>query len=379
MRIVVAPDSFKGSLTALEAANRIEAGLKAADKNFEIVKIPIADGGEGTVDALLAAAGGRKIECNVHGPLMEMRKAVFGIIGKDENIAVIEMAEAAGITLIGPENRNPVKTTTYGVGELIMEAMDSGCKKMIIGIGGSATNDGGIGMAQALGAKFYLENGELIWPGDGANSMEFIDRIDTEDMDERLKDVEITVACDVNNPMVGPHGATLVYGPQKGATREQLIFLEDGMLVYSKLLEKVFKRDIAGVPGSGAAGGLGGGMIAFLNAELKSGTRIVIENTDFGLKIKDADLLITGEGRTDSQTVFGKVPVGLAKIAKNHNVLVICLSGSLGDGYEELYNSGIDYIVSCIDCPMDLEFAMANAGELLEKAAFGIGKLISRK
>lgn len=391
MKIIVAPDSFKGSLTATEAAVSIEKGLRKAwgGEALEIVKIPVADGGEGTVEALLEATKGSRRESLVHGPLMEMQRATWGIVNSKKEeafflslskgivIGIIEMASVAGLTLLPEEKRNPIETTTYGVGELIIEAISEGCEKIIIGLGGSGTNDGGIGMAQALGVKFYLEDHELLQLGAGAKNMSKIKHIDISDIDTRIASTEFLVACDVTNPMAGLNGATKVYGPQKGGSKEQLDFLEKGMEKYADVLKATFKKDIGEFPGSGAAGGLGGGLLAFLKADLRPGIEIVMELSNFKEHLKTANLLIVGEGRTDEQTSFGKAPAGLAREAAKAKVPVVCLSGSLGKGYEKLYSMGMDYIVSCIEEPMELEYAMLHGKELLENSAFGLGKFVS--
>lgn len=374
MKIVVAPDSFKGNLTAVEAANYIEKGIKRAGADIEVKKIPVADGGEGTVDALVAAASGSIIRTTVHGPLMEEIEAYFGILG-DGSTAVVEMAAAAGLSLVPQELRNPLETTTYGVGELILKALDKGCDKIIIGLGGSSTNDGGMGMAQALGVRFLGEGNRLL--GQGGKYLEEVRAIDLDGLDKRLKAVRIVAACDVKNPLYGPEGAAYVYGPQKGADKAMVEVLDRGLVNYSERIKQAIGRDISCIPGSGAAGGLGGGILAFLRAELKPGIEIVIEHSRFEEHVKDADLLITGEGRTDMQTAYGKVPVGLASIASKYGVPVVCLSGGLGEDYEAVYDKGITAALSCASGPMTLEEAMKHSGELLTQSAYTITRLVT--
>lgn len=373
MKIVVAPDSFKGNLSAVQAADFIEKGISMADATIEVRKIPVADGGEGTVEALVAATSGRIVNTSVHGPLMDEIQSYFGILG-DGSTAVIEMAAAAGLNLVPQILRNPLNTTTYGVGELILKALEWSCNSIIIGLGGSSTNDGGMGMAQALGIKFYGKDSELL--GQGGKYLDQVCSINVDGLDNRLKAVKIVAACDVTNPLYGPKGATYIYGPQKGADEVMLGALDKGMKNYAERIKESINRDVSSIPGSGAAGGLGGGLLAFLPVEMKPGIDIVIEHSNFEETVKDADLLITGEGRTDLQTAYGKVPVGLAAIASKHGIPVVCLSGGLGEGYEAVYQHGIDSAFSCITGPMTLEEAMERSGEMLTQAAYAITRLV---
>jgi glycerate 2-kinase len=374
MKIVVAPDSFKGNLTSSEVANYIEIGIKQADKNIEVVKIPVADGGEGTVEALVTATGGKIIKQKVHGPLMEELDSFFGILG-DEQTAIIEVAACSGLMLVKKDKLNPLLTTTYGVGELILAAKSHGCKKIIIGIGGSATNDGGMGMAQALGYRFYDKHNNLV--GQGGKYVGEVERIDASNYYKELDDIEIVTACDVNNPLCGLNGASYIYGPQKGATPEMIDLLDKGLKNFADVIKKDLKKEIADIPGSGAAGGLGGGLMAFLhNAKLCSGIDMVIDNCRFEETVKDCDLLITGEGRTDRQTASGKVAVGLAMVANKYNVPVVCLSGSLIEGYQEIYKHGVDTAFSNIIAPITLEEALHMSPQLLTQAAFSIARLL---
>jgi glycerate kinase len=373
MRILIAPDSFKGSLSAVAVADAIEQGLRKVVLTADIKKIPMADGGEGTVEAIITAAGGDIHEQNVIDPLGEEVKAFFGVLD-DGTTAVIEMAAASGLPLVPEDKRNPMNTTTYGTGQLIKAAMDKGCNHIIIGIGGSATNDGGVGMAQALGVKFYDAQGRII-DGFGGKVLEHIAHIDISAMDKRVKDIDITVACDVTNPLCGSNGAAAVYGPQKGATPEMVEELDRGLANLAVVIKKDLGIDIKDMPGAGAAGGLGAGLVAFLGASLKPGMDIMIDVTHMDELVSQCDLVITGEGRTDEQTVFGKVPVGVASVAKRHGKPVVCLSGSLGDAAERVYEHGVDALFSIIDRPMALADAMSHTSELLERSAISILRL----
>ncbi len=369
MKVIVAPDSFKGSLSSIQAAAALERGiLKAAakvKKEAEIVKIPIADGGEGTVEAIIAGTGGKIIPTRVLNPLGREIPSSFGIL--PEQTAVIEMAAASGLNLIKPEERNPLITTSYGTGQLILKALEEGCVNFIIGIGGSATNDGGVGMAQALGVKFLDQHNQEIPFGGG--ELAKIRRIDLSGTDPRVAGATFTVASDVKNVLCGPGGASAVYGPQKGATPEIVAVLDRNLSHLAELIKRDLGKDIALVPGSGAAGGLGGGLMAFLNAEIKPGIEIVMELTGFREKVREADLVITGEGATDFQTMFGKVPYGVAQVAGEYGKPVICISGTLGNGYQKLSDAGINAFFSIVNRPMALEEAIKRGEELLETTA----------
>lgn len=366
MKIIVAPDSFKGSLSALDAGNAIKEGIMRVMPEASIEVVPMADGGEGTVDALVSATGGRIIIEEVHDPLMKKIKAKYGILG-DGSTAVIEMASASGLPLVPKEERNPMITTTYGTGELIKSALDQGCRKLIIGIGGSATVDGGAGVAQALGAKLIDKYGNNIAFGGGG--LEFLDQIDVSDIDSRIYETETIVACDVDNPLVGPKGAPAVYGPQKGATPEMVRKLDSFLNKYADIIKRDIGVDIKNVPGAGAAGGLGAGLIAFMKAKLNSGVEIVIEASGFEDRLKDADLVITGEGKIDQQTIYGKTPIGVAKTAKKYGLPVIAICGIIGEGAFAVYSNGIDALMSIISYPMTVEEAMDNAFKLISDAA----------
>ncbi|MGB9808575.1 MAG: glycerate kinase [Caldanaerobacter sp.] len=360
MKILLAPDSFKGSLSSKEVCHAMENGIKRVI-DAEIISIPIADGGEGTVEALVYAVGGEIIKSDVTGPLGEKVEAFYGIL--KDGTAVIEMAACAGLYLVPEEKRNPLKTTTYGVGELIKLALDRGCRKFIIGIGGSATNDGGVGMAQALGVKFLDKDGNEI--GFGGGELHKIEKIDISSIDKRIYESEFIVASDVDNPLCGEKGSSYVYGPQKGATPEMIKILDENLKHLAYVTKKVIDKDYSEVPGAGAAGGLGFGLMAFLGAKLKRGIEIIIETTRLEEKIKEVDLVITGEGNTDFQTAFGKAPAGIAKLAKKYNKPVIILSGGLGKDYKSLYDIGVTALFSITNKPMSLEEAMESAYQLI--------------
>lgn len=372
VKILIAPDKFKESLSALKVADSIEKGILKVFPKAVIEKVPMADGGEGTVESLVNATGGKIIKTNVKDPLFRDIESFYGILGDGET-AVIEMAAASGLYLLKDYERNPMITTTYGTGQLIKDALDKGCRNFIIAVGGSATNDGGAGMATALGVKFYDKDGREIGLGGGALSK--IYSIDTSNLDYRLKECRFIVACDVANPLIGENGASRVYGPQKGATKEMVKVLDKNLEHYGKLLEKYFNKRIIDVPGSGAAGGLGAGLMAFLNAQLKSGIEIIIEALKLEEKIKEADIVISGEGKVDFQTAFGKTISGIAKLCKKHNKPLIVIAGTVED-IEKLYEIGVSSVFSIMEKPMSLEDAIKNAPTLLEKSAERIFRLI---
>lgn len=372
MKIVVAPDSFKESLSAMEVAQAIEKGFRAVFPDAQIEKIPMADGGEGTVQSLVDATGGKIITKEVTGPLGEKVTAFFGVLG-DGKTAVIEMAAASGLHLVPVEKRNPLLTTTRGTGELILAALDEGVDHLIIGIGGSATNDGGSGMAQALGARLLDKDRNEIAPGGG--SLDKLANIDISELDARLQNVKIEVACDVDNPLIGQDGASHVFGPQKGATPEMVEQLDQNLAHYATILARDLGKDVAHIPGAGAAGGLGAGLLAFLDAELKSGIDIVIAATDLEEKIKDADLVITGEGKIDSQTIHGKTPIGVAKTAKKFNIPVIAICGSIADDADVVHDHGIDVLFSSLMRITTLEEALESGASNVEKTARNIAAL----
>ncbi|WP_210611216.1 glycerate kinase [Priestia flexa] len=366
MKIVIAPDSFKESLSALEVAEAVEKGFKQVLPQANYVKIPMADGGEGTVQSLVDATDGEIILKKVTGPLGEPVEAFFGILGTKKT-AVIEMAAASGLHLVPPAKRNPLMTTTKGTGELISAALDYGVNHIIIGIGGSATNDGGAGMAKALGAQLLDAEGNEILDGGGAlGNLAFINLAT---LDSRLQHVKIEVACDVDNPLTGERGASAIFGPQKGATPEMVGLLDQNLRHYAAVLERDLGQKIDDVPGAGAAGGLGAGLLAFLQAELKRGVDIVIEATSLLEAVRDADVVITGEGKIDGQTIYGKTPIGVAKAAKKYGVPVIGIAGNVGADSQVVYEHGIDALFSIVPGVTTLENAFANASEYVERAA----------
>ncbi|QJW48573.1 glycerate kinase [bacterium BFN5] len=364
MKIVVAPDSFKGSVSALGVASAMERGILQVFPAAEVVKLPIADGGEGTVEALVTATGGQMIEADVIGPLGAPIKAYWGILG-DAETAVIEMAAASGLPLVPVDKRDPRITTTYGTGQLMKAALDKGLRKIIIGIGGSATNDGGTGMAKALGVKFLDRSGNELSPG-GKALADLVD-IDVTGLDSRLQQASIMVACDVDNPLCGERGASAVYGPQKGATPAMVAELDAALRVYAQVAEAATGKAVTNLPGAGAAGGLGAGLLLFTSAQLRPGVDIVLESAGFPAMVEGADLVLTGEGRTDFQTAFGKAPVGVAKVAKQFGVPVVCLAGGLGQGADDVLAQGIDGLMSVVPQPMSLDECM-DCGEMLIEA-----------
>ena len=372
MRILVAPDSFKGTLKAKEVAEVIEKGIRKVFPEAKVIKVPLADGGEGTVEALVGAVGGRILTREVTSPLGEKIEASFGILSEGAT-AVIEMAQASGLSLVPPRKRNPLITTTFGTGELIKAALDEGCKKIIIGIGGSATIDGGVGMAQALGAQFLDREGKEI--GFGGGSLGEIVSINMEHFDPRVKKVKVVVASDVNNPLCGEKGAAKVYGPQKGADEKMVKILEDNMAHFAQMIKKFLGKDVRDIPGAGAAGGLGAGLIAFMDAEIKSGAEIIMEASHLEEKMKGVDLVISGEGRIDEQTLYGKVPLRVLKIAKKRNIPLVLIGGEVKEK-GILYKEGVSAIVSCVDQILSLDKALKNARTNLMNASEQTMRLI---
>ncbi len=373
MRILIAPDSYKNALSALEVATSLKAGLFKVFPEAEFEILPMADGGEGTVEALIDATQGEIIKTTVHDPLMRPVESSFGITG-DGITAVIEMASASGIQLVTSEERNPWITTTFGTGELIHAALDKGCRDIILGIGGSATNDCGMGMAAALGVKFLDAAGNSV--GTGGGSLSDVTRIDTSGLDERIRETKIMVACDVTNPLTGPDGAAHVYGPQKGADPDMAKELDSNLKKFSGLISEQLGKEVGNIPGAGAAGGLGAGLIAFLDGELVEGVPIIAAKTGLDEAVSKADIVITGEGGIDFQTQFGKTPYGVAQVAKKHSKPVIAVAGTIGEGAEELYSKGIDAVVSILDSPMSLEDAIQQTSTLLVATGERIGRLL---
>jgi glycerate 2-kinase len=366
MKILIAPDSFKDCMTARQVALFIEKGILKEMPDADIENLPISDGGEGTLTTLVEATGGILFKTQVHDPLMRMIDAEYGILG-DGITGVIEMATASGLELLSNEERNPWITTSYGTGELIKALLNHGCKRIIIGLGGSATNDAGVGMAIALGFRFPDIKGEIV-DGKGGELSKIL-KIETSEIDKRIFNTEIIVACDVTNPFFGPSGASIIYGPQKGADPKMAQRLDQNLMHFSKILKTQTGKDIDNIPGSGAAGGMGGILLALLNAQLHPGFETVSSEVGLENRINRADLIFTGEGRIDSQTHFGKTIAGVGRLAKKYNKPVIAIAGSLGEGYEKIYDSGISSVFSIIDKPMNLNEAILQTPELIEKCS----------
>ena len=366
LKIIIAPDSFKGSLTATQAAEAIALGVRNALPDAEGVLIPLADGGEGTVQALVQATGGRIVRVPATDPLGNRIESFFGVLGNGET-AVVEMASASGLTLVPERLRNPMVTTSFGTGELITAALDSGCWRLILGLGGSATNDGGVGMIQALGGSFGDEAGREV--GFGGQELARIRSIDVRRLDPRLKEAEMVVASDVDNPLTGPKGASAVFGPQKGATPAMVSALDAGLHNLAEVIRCDLGIDVEQAPGAGAAGGMGAAAMAFLHAELRSGIEIVLEATHFIDQLEGAALVITGEGRVDAQTLRGKAVMGALDAARSKGVPVMVLAGSVEPEGHELLNRGAIALLPIVTEPMDLDEAFARAAELLSLAA----------
>ena len=369
MKIVIAPDSYKESLTALEVACAIQRGFYEVFPDATYVLVPVADGGEGTVDAMIAATNGRRVETRVTGPLGQPVSAFYGLTG-DGSTAVIEMAAASGLALVAPAERNPLVATSRGTGELILAALDAGARHLILGIGGSATNDGGAGMAQALGVALLDANGVAL--GDGGSALAELARVDLAGLDPRLAECRIEVACDVDNPLTGPRGASAIFGPQKGASPGMVATLDAALTHFARIVARDTGAEVADVPGAGAAGGMGAAMLAFLGARLRPGVEIVTEAVGLERAVVDADLVITGEGRIDSQTIYGKTPIGVARIAKRHGVPVIGLAGCLSADASVVCAHGIDAVFSVLYRPCSVDEALREAAANVEMAARNI-------
>ncbi|CNL50996.1 glycerate kinase [Yersinia pseudotuberculosis] len=360
MKIIIAPDSFKESLTAMQVAEAIEQGFSEIFPQAEYIKLPMADGGEGTVESMVAATGGELVNVEVTGPLGAPVKAFYGWMGDGET-AVIEMAAASGLHLVAPEQRNPLITTSYGTGELILAALNHGARKIILGIGGSATNDGGAGMMQALGVQLSDQQGKALTVG-GAALVQLVD-IDLSQLDDRLAQTDILVACDVDNPLCGAKGASAVFGPQKGATPERVQQLDAALQHYGEKIEQVTGKSVINVAGAGAAGGMGAALFGLLNARLQPGIEIVTEALKLAAAVQEADLVITGEGRIDSQTIHGKTPVGVARVAKRFDIPVIAIAGSMAPDYEVVHQHGLDAVFSVLNHIQTLPEALEEASD----------------
>ncbi|WP_313170054.1 glycerate kinase [Massilia oculi] len=345
MKIVIAPDSFKESLSALEAASAIEAGFREVFPDADYVKVPVADGGEGTVEAMVAATGGRQVVLQATGPLGRPVEAFYGLTG-DESTAVIEMAAASGLELVAPDERDPLVATSRGTGELIRAALDAGARRFILGVGGSATNDGGAGMLQALGVGLLDARGAELAPGGGALAL--LDRIDVSRLDPRVNDCVFEVACDVSNPLVGPKGASAIFGPQKGATPGMVEQLDANLRHYAGVIARDLGQEVADIPGAGAGGGIAAAMLVFLKGRLRPGSEIVADAVGLDAVVRDADLVVTGEGRIDSQTVNGKTPIGVARVAGRHGKPVIAIGGCLANDASAVHAHGIAVTFSTV-------------------------------
>ena len=361
-KVLISPDSFKESLDGMEVAMAIRQGLERGIDGVESICLPVADGGDGTIEALVKASNGSFMTSRVLDPLGLPIDAIWGVMG-DGVTAVIEMARASGLALLTDEQRDPRYTTTFGTGQLIYEAIQKGYKKLIIGIGGSATNDGGVGMAQALGVKFLDQNGKEL-PFGGAPLVD-LKEIDMSNISPEISELSVLVASDVSNPLCGKTGASAIYGPQKGATPKMVLELDSALKNYANVISSTLGKNVELSSGSGAAGGLGAGLMAFMNAELRPGIDLVTEALDFDKYLQDCDLVITGEGAIDGSTIFNKAPVGVAKRAKKYNIPVIAFAGTLGDGYQKVYEHGIDAVFNVQNKPMSLQDSMKNTKELL--------------
>ncbi len=375
MKIVIAPDSFKENLTSLEVASEIEAGLKRVWPDAVYVKVPMADGGEGTVQSLVDATGGQFIKCEVTGPMRDKVVASYGLLG-DSRTAVIEMAEASGLPLVPKEKRNPLIATTYGTGELIADAIERGAEEIIIGIGGSATNDAGAGLAQALGVRFLNFGGAPINDNISGGDLGKVEAIDMSSVHPGVARVRITVACDVTNPLVGENGASRVYGPQKGATPEMVEQLDKNLAHFAHIIKRSIGADVAETPGAGAGGGIGAGLIAFTNATLKRGVEIVVAVTRLEEHMQGAQLAFTGEGRVDFQTAFGKTPAGVAAAAHRLGIPVVAIGGGLSDDAGGVFAHGIDGLETATPNAMPLEDAIRKSRQYLQDAAERAARMI---
>lgn len=373
MKFLLAPDSFKESMSAKKAALAMEKGIRSVFLEAECVIVPMADGGEGTVESLVSMTNGEMVKVEVIGPLGEKVIAEYGLLGEGKT-AVIEMASASGLELIKLEDRDPLVTTTFGTGELIKDALDKGVSRILIGIGGSATNDGGAGMLQALGVSFKDKNGQELTFGGGALNQ--LVSIDLSGLDKRIEIVHIDVACDVTNPLIGENGASAIFGPQKGATPEVVKLLDENLAHYAEVIKRELGKDIAHTEGAGAAGGLGIGLMAFLNANLKKGVDLVIEYTGLEDKMVGADYVFTGEGSIDGQTLFGKTPFGVASIARKYSIPVIAFAGRIGNGVEPLYEHGFTSIVGILKGVSSLDEALKSGEANLEFAAENICRIL---
>jgi glycerate 2-kinase len=376
MKIVAAPDSFKGSSSSLRICHAMEQGIRKVYPDAEVVRVPLADGGEGTMDNLVHASGGKLVTVMASDPLSRPIKARYGVLDNGST-AVIEMAEASGLTRLEKTERDPGKTTSYGTGELIRHALDAGYRDFIIGLGGSATNDGGAGLLQALGMKLSDADGGQLHPG-GLN-LEQLREIDDSAFDERIRESRIVVACDVKNPLCGPDGASAVFGPQKGAAPAMIAMLDDGLAHYADVVRQHCGKDVRHLPGSGAAGGAGAALLAYLGADMRSGIQLVLESVGFEAKIRDADWILTGEGRLDEQTLSGKVIAGVCEAARKYRVPVLAVCGSAGLSQEAMAQIGLTACFSLVPGPCSLEEAMQHTDDWISERTTNIFRLIAAR
>ena len=376
MNILVAPDSFKDSLPVSEVSRIISEAITSVIPRATIHQIPISDGGEGLLEALVTPLQGNLVTISVKGPLHRTIKATYGLIDQGQT-AIIEMATASGLELLSVEERNPLITSTYGTGELIKNALDKGCTKIIIGLGGSATNDGGMGMIKALGGLFLDQHQKEI--GEGGGALDTLYSIDLSGLDKRLQQVALVCACDVDNPLTGTTGASYVYAKQKGASDNMLAVLDSNLSNYAAVIKASLNKDLEHIPGTGAAGGTAMGLLAFLDATLTPGIALITELLQLEKHIKEAQLVVTGEGKIDAQTLHGKTIMGIASIAKKHGVPVLVFTGSIGHGISEIYNQGVTAIFSIVNEPMSLEKAIKNAAQLLEASVTNVFSSLNTK
>ncbi len=373
MNIVIAPDSFKESLSAKAVASNIATAIAKIMPDANLFQIPISDGGEGLLEALVIPAGGRLIPVKVKDPLLRSIQAHYGILG-DGTTAVVEMATASGLELLKKSERNPLSTSTYGTGELIRDALEKGCTKIIIGLGGSATNDGGIGMIKALGGKFLNKKEVSIDEGGGA--LDALNKIDITGLDKRLLRCKIIGACDVSNPLTGPYGASMVFGGQKGGSSLELEQLDKNLLHYASVIKSDLGKDVKAVEGTGAAGGMGAALLAFFDAELIRGIDLIMDILQVEAHIKNADLVVTGEGKIDRQTLYGKTITGVARVAQKHGIPVIAITGKIGSDIDEIYNLGVTSIFSIVNQPMTLQESIEKTEYLIQSCVMNIFRII---
>ncbi|MDR6680568.1 glycerate kinase [Pseudomonas oryzihabitans] len=372
MKIVIAPDSFKESLSAAGVASALARGVRQALPQAELVECPLGDGGEGTLDAVLAATGGEVRQAQVSGPLGESVKARWGWLA-EQRTAFVEMASASGLELVPKARREVLVATSRGTGELLRAALDEGAERLVLAIGGSATNDGGAGLLQALGVRLLDEHEKELAPGGAALAQ--LARIELTDLHPRLAEVEVVIAADVDNPLCGPQGASHIFGPQKGASPAQVRQLDEALAHFAAITAATLGRDVKDQPGAGAAGGVGFAALAFLQATFRPGIEVVAELVGLEVALQGADLALTGEGRLDGQTLRGKTPAGVLRLARRHGVPVVAVAGSLGDGYEALYEQGLTAAFSLVPGPLSLDEALTQAEVLLERTARDIGRL----